>query len=310
MPFDFYARRIFLTYPQSDALSKEIILGAMREWGCTRAVCGREAHADGGVHFHALGEWPNKFRTRNERFFDIGERHPNISTVRNINDVYNYVVKDGDFQGDNFSVDGDGKYRDLLATANPGEFWTLARTKYARDVILHHKELEYACEKLFVEPEQVYQPRYAGFLTPTQLGDWVADELRGKKDRPKSLILIGASRLGKTEWARSLDRHVYWNGSIDLKSWDASANYLVLDDFEKYIPYWKQFIGAQQEFTLTDKYRRKTTIKWGKPTIILANPGNDPRDFFNRRDREWLEMNTVVVELETPLFEENVWVEI
>lgn len=48
-----------------------------------------------------------KFRTRNERYFDLddgrgGRFHPNIQAARDLEDVYNYVTKDGDFieQGD------------------------------------------------------------------------------------------------------------------------------------------------------------------------------------------------------------------
>lgn len=52
-----------------------------------------------------------KFRTRNERYFDLddgrgGRFHPNIQSPRNLPDVYEYVTKDGDYleEGDKPSV--------------------------------------------------------------------------------------------------------------------------------------------------------------------------------------------------------------
>ncbi|ORX47108.1 hypothetical protein BCR36DRAFT_371905 [Piromyces finnis] len=79
----------------------------------------------------------------------------------------------------------------------------------------------------------------------------------GEWPRPNSLILVGPSRSGKTEWARSLGQHMYFNNLLNLDDWDESADYIVLDDFSsditKFLPSLKCFFGGQKEFTLTDK---------------------------------------------------------
>lgn len=107
-------------------------------------------------------------------------------------------------------------------------------------------------------------------------------------DRPRSLWLVGPSRIGKTEWARSLGPHIYWNGSIDLASFIDYAQYAIFDDFKwEYLPFKKQFFGAQKEFTMTDKYRKKRTVKWGKPSILIVNPEDDFYDRLDEREKQW-----------------------
>lgn len=114
---------------------------------------------------------------------------------------------------------------------------------------------------------------------------------------------MGRSRLGKTEWARSLGRHMYFNGMLNLDSWDDDAKYIILDDFNcdigKYLPMWKSFFGAQREFTLTDKYRKKRTVRFGKPLLWLCNclP-----QLSERNDQLWLEANSKSIQLTYPLF--------
>lgn len=115
--------------------------------------------------------------------------------------------------------------------------------------------------------------------------------------RPKSLIVVGASRIGKTEWARSLGAHCYWNGYFDLATWNPSAEYAIWDDLDwsKFTQY-KQWLGAQQQFTVTDKYKCKMQIQWGKPCIVLSN--KEP--IFP--EPSWIDKNCVTVFLNSPLF--------
>ena len=64
---------------------------------------------------------------------------------------------------------------------------------------------------------------------------------------------------------------------VDLQTFSLQATFVVFDDFEfKFLPNKKSWWGAQDEFTMTDKYTRKRTIKWGKPAIYLCNPEDDP----------------------------------
>ena len=66
---------------------------------------------------------------------------------------------------------------------------------------------------------------------------------------------------------------------FSLDNWNDDADYLVLDDINwgekgKFFPAKKMLLGGQREFTLTDKYARKRTVKWGKPCIYCMNNDN------------------------------------
>lgn len=143
---------------------------------------------------------------------------------------------------------------------------------------------------------KVFYKNYTDVLLPGCIR-WSANPY-SQLDRPKSLVIWGASRLGKTEWARSLGHHMYFNGLFDLGEWDHTAEYAVFDDWSDWSKFYfyKQFMGAQRQFTLTDKYRKKRTVRWGKPCIILAN--NRPQ----WDDEEWIEGNTIQCHLVRALF--------
>lgn len=128
-------------------------------------------------------------------------------------------------------------------------------------------------------------------------------------------MVVGPTRLGKTEWARSLGRHIYMCGLFNLSVWDDEAEYLVIDDisFEHWGGSRKALWGAQKELTLTDKFARKRAVKWGKPMIVLCNDGDDFRYLLDKRDRpilrnaelQWYKDNTVIVEVTVPLYRVN-----
>src|SRR5437879_7952020 len=62
------------------------------------------------------------------------------------------------------------------------------------------------------------------------------------------------------------------------------------------------FLGAQQEFIITDKYHKKCTLRnWGKPCIWLNN--SDPREeTTNQVTKDWLTTNCIFVNLEHRLY--------
>jgi len=122
--------------------------------------------------------------------------------------------------------------------------------------------------------------------------------------RCKSLFLGGPTRTGKTEWARSLGKHVYWNGLINIDTWDITAKYIVIDDFNwSFFPCKKQLIGCQREFTLTDKYRKKRAIRnWGKPCIYVFNDDMDPFNEMSNSLKEWIRGNSCRIDIINPLF--------
>jgi hypothetical protein len=126
-------------------------------------------------------------------------------------------------------------------------------------------------------------------------------QLSHHQARPKSLILWGRSRTGKTLFARSLGRHVYHATEFNLACHTEDAEYAIFDDLKDGLRTkgfdYKCWLGGQLQFNATDKYTRKRVVSWGKPTIYITN--DDP--FEARRgdiDFEWLRANVTVVNID------------
>lgn len=81
------------------------------------------------------------------------------------------------------------------------------------------------------------------------------------------------------------------------------VEYAIFDDFGglKYLPTFKFWLGHQKQFYVTDKYRGKQLVEWGKPSIWLSN--TNPLDEYGVKpeDVEWLLANCEVIHIETPL---------
>ena len=119
------------------------------------------------------------------------------------------------------------------------------------------------------------------------------------------MIIHGETRLGKTLWARSLGEHIYCCLQFNVEDVRAkvdTAKYAVFDDMQggfKFFPSYKGWLGAQATFTVTDKYKGKTTITWGRPSIWLMN--DDPTTCAEV-DYDWLMGNCFIVRLTEPIF--------
>lgn len=90
----------------------------------------------------------------------------------------------------------------------------------------------------------------------------------------------------------------------DVRGDIETARYAIFDDMQggfKFFPSYKGWLGAQATFTVSDKYRHKFTIEWGRPTIWLCNDDAWSEDLTNC-DVDWLFKNVAVVHLTTPIF--------
>lgn len=130
-----------------------------------------------------------------------------------------------------------------------------------------------------------------------------------KLGRPRSLVLWGESRLGKTLWARSLGAHIYCVGLVSgaecMRA--ASVDYAIFDDIRggiKFFPAFKEWLGCQRSVTVKQLYREPCLVDWGKPAIWLSN--TDPREGLDPADARWLEANAFFVDLSTPIFHANI----
>jgi hypothetical protein len=126
--------------------------------------------------------------------------------------------------------------------------------------------------------------------------------LSALQPRPKSLILWGRTRTGKTCWARSLGRHVHHANTVNMERHTDDIEYAVFDDLGgglRGLDY-KSWLGGQHHFNITDKYMKKKSVTWGKPSIYIAN--EDP--FVTERgvDLDWLSENTICVHIDRPMY--------
>jgi len=131
-----------------------------------------------------------------------------------------------------------------------------------------------------------------------------------RNERPRSLVLCGASRLGKTQFARSLGDHAYIANIWDLSAFDGKPStfwqygYVIFDDID-----WdslkssaKSWFGAQTDFSVSDKYRRKRRLPGGLPCIFLCNPDSYSGDLYTFIMSDWGQKNIKVVMLQNKLY--------
>lgn len=126
-----------------------------------------------------------------------------------------------------------------------------------------------------------------------------------------SLVLYGDSRTGKTLWARSLGTHVYTVGMVsggELKKVENDdVKYAIFDDIRggmKFFPAFKEWLGCQAYVTVKELYREPKLVKWGKPSIWVAN--DDPRLVMEASDVSWLEANCIFIEVTEAIFRANI----
>lgn len=180
------------------------------------------------------------------------------------------------------------------------DFMNAVREHQPRDYVLNHEKLEYFAMKHFKQAKEDYVSLYTTFKLHPVIQTWLNEEFNSDKRRKKSLVIIGPSKLGKTEWARSLGIHMYFNGFANFKEdWNDEAEYIIFDDFEwEFIPNKKGFFGGQLEFQICGKYMPTRSIKWGKKCIYLTNKFPD----IKKDDIDWYKENCIFLEINNKFY--------
>jgi len=268
-------------------------------------VIGEERHQDEGLHFHALLRYPDRIDIRDARFWDVEGYHPNVQSARGWKKVMNYCIKGGDYIAQGFDI-----------AAPIEDVFTVLKEEVARDgsvtecivavlertgtrgLRLYNQIANYVervKKPLAVHQAIKFYPD--DFAVDDMLGNMIAkfllDVAQGPGDRGdrKSLWLFGGSRNGKTALARSLGPHWYMMGAWNVECYDDNAGYGVLDDIDWEIlkRYYKGIMGLQMDVTVTDKYKKKSVIKGGRPVIVLSNE----MPVFTVAEDLWLNANVL-----------------
>ncbi len=139
------------------------------------------------------------------------------------------------------------------------------------------------------------------------LDKWVENWYTGQKDklesRPKGLILIGATRTGKTSLISTLGDFSYFKNVWNVDNWEGLPPFTVMDDMDAQdegkglsFSWFKPWFGAQDAMTVTDKYRPKIDILNGKP-LIWINNYDITETFQSETAQEYIKGNMVYVNI-------------
>lgn len=224
--FDLKSKAIFLTYSQvnedgqrefSDDPTKHA-----RFVGTTLSppICyrlGREHHVDEGIHYHVYVSWEQPQRIRDQHKLDFGGTHPNIKSVRGNNRrCWDYTGKDGDVLHEFGNVEEPSNrlqrstttyWATAISAETKDAFFETLRDNCPRDFVIFKRQIHEFADWWWAPPPKPYiSPTFTRDTTP-ELDDWIAQSgigSGGHTGRPRSLILWGPTRTGKTVWARSL----------------------------------------------------------------------------------------------------------
>ncbi|UDN67426.1 replication-associated protein [robinz virus RP_99] len=327
------SKYVLLTYAQSGDLDGWAVNDHMSSLGA-ECIVAREIHpTTGGVHLHVFVDFGRKFRSRSVRVFDVDGRHPNVNPSRGTPEKgFDYAIKDGEIVAGGLGrpeprgglASGAGKVSNVAHLCeNQDEFLELHDEMDRDNLIKGFTNIRaYAKWRYGNNLPEYESPRgitsFRGGCDGRDL--WVAQSgiRTGDAIGPKSLVLYGPSRTGKTTWARSLGKHVFFGGAFSgsaALSVDDDVKYAVFDDMRGGISFfhgWKDWLGAQQEFMVKQMYADPVLFKWGRPTIWCAN--KDPREemelhmfkgIFTREDIDWMNANCIFVEVPNPIFHAN-----
>lgn len=191
MPFRFQAKYGLLTYAQCGDLDPFHVVEHLSSLGA-ECIVGRECHSNGGVHLHAFFMFESKFRSSNERVFDVDNCHPNISRgYSNPADGYDYAIKDGDVVAGGLdrpgehSVQKSSNWSQIVEAENEDEFWALVRELDPRALCVSFTSLRaYASHRYAPERAPYRSPDGIRFCTEQypELDEWVETSLTNCTD--------------------------------------------------------------------------------------------------------------------------------
>lgn len=301
--FRLSAKRVFLTYPQIGDITHDEIHQHLSTFGDTYSAL--EYHEDGQPHIHAIVTSHIKFNIRSSNYFDYRGKHPNIQSIRDVRATSDYVGKGGATKGEPPGVPNESRAARLTTLLNEsGNYEEFIRGYESIDpygYINNYDRIRSFGTQRYESRSLIGNARErTEFKVPPEIEKWVQANLFPQPERPKCLVLIGGTRLGKTEWARSLGTHHYYPNTITTDR-TKGARYCVIDDMDAWdkFPYKKQFFGCHKQIGLCLKYQKPEILEWGIPTIWLWNPENAP---FEVTSPGYYNDNCNIVTVTRPLF--------
>lgn len=313
------SRKFFLTYPKCHMPNKESMCIAIEELleekqlAFKQLLVAEETHEDGSLHYHVLINFGRVVNIKDPKAFDINVdgcvSHPNIQGVKIMQKCLDYCTKDGNFINKGFVLDPEEHLTTLIEEAAKKFGTRQEAIKYIMSkgkdkalkwfpqvdgylAVIQKPVTAYEPVKFYPDDFKIAEP-VDFHLRAFQAMIWDQNFTGDRTAQNKSLWLWGPSRLGKTVLARSFGRHWYMNTMWNAECLDDEAQYGVLDDipWENMRFNYKGMLGMQKDVTVTDKYRKKSVYKGGKPVIIITNTLPD----WTQEEAEWIGANVCVV---------------
>jgi hypothetical protein len=271
------------------------------------------------IHTHVLLQLVKKTSIKSQRFFDIEGFHPKIETARDIEKSIDYIKKDGDFieegtpRHKKYVRQNQKEERKQLIYDEidrlKDEYYhddklTLFQVKTTLDEFIKNLDRDFYYEQIELV-ERILKKKF--IKKDEQLLDELENETKSffsfdtfknndstqeiimaiKEEmncnhRPKSIVIEGPSKLGKTEFIISYLNHQqlpfnYIRGALDFNknSYNDKFKIDVYDDIS--IPeirragLLKNIIGGQRGFIVDVKYSPKRKLSGNKLSIFLCN---------------------------------------
>jgi hypothetical protein len=289
-------------------LDSDALWEFLKEKGAVSATIAKEDHKDGQTHLHCFGKFDRKRNIRDCKYFDFQGVHPNIQSPRNKKATLDYVKKDGNYKdyGDS-TIDSNHKWTDYISSSRSPEDFINTIIKFEpRTAVCQFSQVRAFAEHHFRSTPPIYKSAYDNFINIREEMELFHSTLYQPQfpgERIKGLVIVSPTRLGKTTWARSLGRHIYFNGQLNWDRYDKDARYAILDDIPmQFIPKKTQMFGCQQEFETSQKYQKVRSIKWGIPVIYLTNNSrflDKEEDWF----KDWFEQNMITINIFDKLYQ-------
>jgi len=286
------AKNVSLTYPQCD-LDKEYLFQQLHA-RCGAHLSGLllaiERHADGNTHFHAYIRFHEPFSTRDPRYFDVDDFHPNVQACRSPRSWIRYCLKEdpeprshGIELAEYQRTPGQRISDTLARRLDSGEALASMYKEFPGFLLLNmRKVLEF---QSFVT-RQSLRGQKADFSLLSHLSSgapgneplvqWLNDNIR--KERPlrtPQLWLYSPPGAGKTSLVMELEKYlmVYWvPQDMDfLDGFDDEYDLIVFDEMksQKKLTWLNQFIvGSPMTINVKGSSVQK---KRNVPVIFLSN---------------------------------------
>lgn len=274
--FRLSARRLFLTYsqvPSGHALEdwKSYLDIMLAPYVIDKYIVALEKHADGGDHVHAYIELDRKANIKSAARLDLSvggkKLHGNYKVAKPGHKKY--AMKDGNYIT-NMDVVEPGGY---VALAREGKFLEAEEAfavKHPKDYILHLSSVRKNLKQL-----GSVKPRTKKF------GPWNRDLMEavsGWTPSSQTLVLIGPTSIGKTQWSLTQGENCLLIRHIDmLKRWNPSYDCIVFDDMS--FAHWPRescihLVDLEEEAQINVRYG-VVCIPAGVKRIITTNSGFD-----------------------------------